>query len=194
MDTAPMTELEAVNIILKADGEQPVNALPASEFSPAGLAQERLRETSREVQEDGWAFNVDLERVFQPDVDDEIDLPANTLWIRPAGYSKHRRLVERGRQLYDLETNSYEFTDSDIYLDVCLFLDWIELPSYARDYIAAKAARGYQQDNTGDEGADRRLYERETRAEARFRKADRKVRRRNMLETPGMANVLRRSP
>ena len=51
------SELEAVNTILSAIGEAPVNSLTGSLPIDATQAQNLLKEISREIQAAGWHFN-----------------------------------------------------------------------------------------------------------------------------------------
>lgn len=192
MDLTPLTELEAVNIILENDGEAPVSAL-GNGFSESEKAQRVLREISRKVQTKGWAFNTDYERKFTPNVSDEIDLPNNTLKIKPTYLSQELRLVERGRKLYDLENNTYTFTQP-VYLDVVQMLDFPDLPTSARDYITIRAARVYQARATGSGSQDGFTKDEELEAKSTFKSADRSARPRGFFRDPRNARTTIRRP
>jgi hypothetical protein len=193
MILTPLTELEAVNIILENDGEAPVNALDDSGFSESGKAQRVLREISRKVQNKGWAFNTDYERKFSPNVSDEIELPTNTLKIKPTYLSQELRLVERGRKLYDLDNNTYVFTTS-VYLDVVQMLDFEDLPATARDYVTIRAARVYQARVTGSGSQDGFTKDEEFEALSTFKSADRQARPRGFFRNPLNARLNLRRP
>jgi len=193
MNTNPLTELDAVNIILHNDGEAPVATLDEAGFGDAAAAQAVLEEISRTVQDGGWAFNVDFKRTFTPSVDDEIVLPADTLWIKPTLSSQAMSLVERGRKLYDLDNNSYTFT-RPVYLDVCQMLDFTDLPSAARYYITIRAARTYQARGTGSGSQNAFTEMDELRAQASLKKADLRARPRGFFRNPNNARVLVRRP
>lgn len=190
----PLTLLEAVNIVLANDGETGVSALDEdNEFSEAGRAEATLHEVSRTIQTGGHGFNTDFERKFTPTVANEIELPANTLSVVPSGISEHLYVVERGRKLYDLDANSYTFTQP-VYLDVVNFLAWDDLPSAVRYYIAVRAARVYQARNTGSPQQNSFTEADEMRAEADFKKADRRMRKRGFFRNCKNTYGLRRSP
>jgi hypothetical protein len=190
----PITLLEAVNIILANDGETGVSALDEdNEFSEAGKAEATLHEISRAVQTGGHGFNTDFERKFTPTVANEIELPASMLSVTPSGISESLYVVERGRKLYDLDANSYTFTQP-VYLDVVNFLEWDDLPSAVRYYITVRAARVYQARNTGSPQQNSFTESDEARAEADFKKADRRMRKRGFFRNPRNTYGLRRSP
>lgn len=193
MLTTPYTELEAVNLILRNDGEATLASLDELGLDEAADAQATLRDVSLAVQSDGWSFNTDFQRKFTPNVDGEIVLPNDTLWVRPTYRSARKQLVERGRKLYDLDNNSYSF-NGPIYLDVCSMMDWQDLPAAARVYIAVRAAREYQADSTGSAKHNSFTETDEMRAEATFRRADRRTRPRGFFRNPVNARMLIRRP
>lgn len=193
MNTDPLTELDAVNIILENDGEAPVASLDEDGFADVGKAQRVLRMVSRAVQTDGWAFNTDFERKFTPNVDDEITLPADTLYVRPAGNSAGIRVVERGRKLYNLDTNSYTFTQP-VYMDICQMLDFTDLPAAARNYVSVRAARVYQASGTGSPQQNAFTENDEFYARASLRRADLRSRPRGFFRNPREARKLVRRP
>jgi hypothetical protein len=78
MSTSPTTKLEAVNTMLSTIGEAPVNSL-ATGLIDAETAETILNNVSREVQARGWNFNTEYDYTFSPNVDGEIDLPANII-------------------------------------------------------------------------------------------------------------------
>ena len=57
MPLARSTELEAVNRVLQMMGEAPVNSL-SGQFGLAKQAQDTLTNVSRQVQAEGWSFNI----------------------------------------------------------------------------------------------------------------------------------------
>lgn len=56
MELTCTTELEAVNALLGAVGETPVNTLEDLGFTDAAIALSVLRSKSRETQSKGWYF------------------------------------------------------------------------------------------------------------------------------------------
>lgn len=194
MDTSPLTELKAVNIMLRIDGEAPVSTLDDTGFSEVADALATLEEISREEQTRGWAFNTDYERQFSPDaMSGHIELPADVLWIRPSHYSIGLDIAERDRKLYNLRTNSYVFTQP-VWLDVCYFLPFDSLPSYARNLIAIRAGRRYQKNATGSARQDMFTKEDEDDAKAEMKKAEGRARRRGHFRSAKGASTITRRP
>lgn len=193
METTPLTELAAVNIILDNDGESPVASLDETGFGDVARAQRTLQEISRVVQTKGWAFNTDENRKFTPDVDDEITLPTDTLWVKPVYTSATMNVVERGRKLYDRSTGTYTFTQP-LYLDICQMLDFPDLPASARDYITIRAARVFQSRGTGSGQQNSFTQQDEALAQATFRQADNRSKPRGFFRNPANARVLTRRP
>lgn len=193
MNTNPITELDAVNIILRNDGEAPVASLDENGFSEAADAQAALEEVSRTVQDGGWAFNTDFDRKLSPDLNDEIILPADTLWVKPTYTDEAMTIVERGRKLYDLANNTYTFSQP-VHLDICQMLDFPDLPSAARYYITIRAARVYQARATGSPTQNSFTEVDEMRAQASLKKADLRARPRGHFRNPAQSRVLIRRP
>lgn len=182
MVLTPLTELEAVNEILRNDGEAPVASLDESGFSEAADAYSKLTHATRQHQSKGWAYNTDYERKFTPDVSNEIILPSNTLWINPTYASQSLSIIERGRKLYDLQNNTYEFS-APVYLDICQMLQFTEMPTAMRDYVTIVAARKYQAQSTGSGAQDAFTQEDEWRARAVMKQADSRARPRGFQRT-----------
>lgn len=194
MDTSPLTELKAVNIMLRIDGEAPVSTLDDTGFSEVAGALATLEEISREEQTRGWAFNTDYARQFSPDaMSGHIELPDDVLWIRPSHFSIGLDIVERDRKLYNLRTNSYVFTQP-VWLDVCYFLPFDSLPSYARNLIAIRAGRRYQKNATGSQRQDMFTREDEEDARAEMKKAEGRARRRGHFRASQGASTITRRP
>lgn len=193
MNTNPITELDAVNIILDNDGEAPVASLDEVGFDEAADAQAVLEEISRTVQDGGWAFNTDFNRKLSPDLNGDIVLPADTLWVKPTYVDEAMTVVERGRKLYDLENNTYTFTQA-VHLDICQMLDFEDLPSAARYYITLRAARVYQARSTGSGSQNAFTESDEARAQASLKKADLRARPRGHFRNPAQARLLVRRP
>lgn len=148
--TTPTTELEAVNTILSVIGESPVSTLDVIEAADAAIALNVLREVSRRVQKKGWHWNTEVDLTVTPDTDTgEIVLAANTLRVDSvSGTFGPSDILERGGRLYNRADHTYEFTQPFNVTSVVL-LSFDELPEAARDYIAIRAARTYQQRQLG---------------------------------------------
>ena len=194
MEIAPLTELEAVNIILRNDGEAPVDSLDETGFSEVADARAVLRNISNEEQTHGWAYNTEYAvRVLPDALTGHIALTDDVLWVRPASYSYGLDIVERGRKLYNNQGNTYVFTQP-VYIDICRLLPFNELPAYARVHIAIRAARRYQAQATGSVRQDAFTREDEDRALASLKKSDQRSRRRGHFRTPRGYDTINRRP
>lgn len=169
MDIALLTELDAVNFMLESIGSMPVASLEDSGVADVAIANFILKQTSREVQSEGWHFNSDTDIEYAPDINGNITFGANILRVTPTYRNVWNTDVAlRGQKLYDRRSKSLVFTQS-IKLDTVTFLAWTDLPEVARNYVALKAARRFAQKVLGadsvctwtaeDEQEARRVFE-----------------------------------
>lgn len=144
----PLTELEAVNLMLEGVGESPVNQITDTGIADVDIAVSVLHNTSRNLQTRGWTFNSESNYSLTKDVDGYIILPTNCLKVD--AYDPTVDVVWRGSKLYDKTNHTYVFTD-DIKADVVFFLPFEELPQAARTYIYILASRDFQKKVLGSE-------------------------------------------
>ena len=138
------TKLEAVNVMMTAIGETPVNSITSSTTTDVSIAIQILDNVNREVQSVGWSFNRDKDYVLTPNTSNEIALAANVLRIDTMGKSNNKDYVERARKLWDRVNHTYTITDAKVYVDIVWFLDFTEIPEAARRYITIRASRIFQ--------------------------------------------------
>jgi hypothetical protein len=155
------SELEAVNFMLRKIGEQPVANLTTALTTEAGIALTILRNTSRDVQADGWWFN---EEVDYPLARDSITgfIAVNPNYIKCRVTNK-AGVIQRGSRLYNADTRVYTFT-GDLEAEVVLYLTWTDLPQTFRTYVTILAARIFQTDVLGSESLDRMMQDDEAKA------------------------------
>jgi hypothetical protein len=134
------TKLQAVNTMLSAIGEPPVNTL-SSQRADSNIAEQILDEVSRDVQGYGWHFNTEENITLTPDSDGYIKVSNNIVRV-DADPNRYWNidLVLRGDRLYDRVTNSYVFS-GPIVINRIVLLEFPEMPEAARNYIAIRAAR-----------------------------------------------------
>ena len=164
MAVAATTELEAINIMLAAIAEAPINSLTGTLPVDAVTARSTLAEFNKEVQSEGWSFNTETDVTLTRDGSNQISLPANVLRV-DANIHQHPTIdpIQRGLKLYDRQNNKYEF-DEDLICTVVYFRDFDEIPEQARRYINIKAARVFVDRLVGDQGLRTYTQEDETRA------------------------------
>lgn len=140
---AAQTKLEAVNKMLAGIDESPVASLTASGIASLSNAIAILDATSRSVQARGWAFNTEYNYPLARNVDNEIPLPANTIFVDPDGQSANIDGVQRGLRLYDRYNHTFKFDVDTVYAKVVLEHDFADLPETAKEYIAMLAKRRF---------------------------------------------------
>ena len=172
MAVAATTELEAINIMLAAIGEAPVNSLTGLLPVDARTAQNTLTEINKEVQSEGRSFNTEIDVTLTRDGSNQISLPANVLRV-DANIHQHPTIdpIQRGLKLYDRQNNKYEF-DEDLICTVVYFREFNEITEQARRYINIKAARVFVDRLIGDQGLRTYTQEDETRARAILTESD----------------------
>lgn len=139
-DVTPTTELEAVNAMLDAIGETPVNSI-APGLGDATLAYTILARVTREVQSRGWKFNTEEEYPLPIDGDGYVNIPANTLRVAIAESMKaDYDVAQRGSKLYDRYRHTFVF-DKTLKVNIILLLTFEDMPEVARNYATVRAGR-----------------------------------------------------
>lgn len=158
------SELQAVNIMLSAIGEAPVNTLNGSGLpQEAVVARSTLNETSISVQSEGWNFNTQRNVRLVPDVDGNLVVPSNCVHIYPVEPKPCPQVTLRGTRVFNL-TEGTNWFKGPVSVDMVLLLDFNDLPQPARRYITARASRLFQQRFVGSQVLDSFVLEEETRA------------------------------
>ena len=190
MAVAATTELEAINIMLAAIGEAPINSLTDTLPVDARTAQNTLTEVNKEVQSEGWSFNTEIDVTLTRDGSNQISLPINVLRVDP-NIHQHPTIdpIQRGLKLYDRQNNKYEF-DEDLICTVVYYRDFDEITEQARRYINIKAARIFVDRLIGDQGLRTYTQEDETRARAILTESDYANADHNLLRgDPSLTNI-----
>ena len=142
------TELEAVNAILLATGESPVNAL-TNEFDDGYLARTLLTEETRRAQLYDWGFNTDEDYPLTRAADGFVYLPRGT--FRVVVFDKPE-YVMRGNRIYDKSNRTFTFPASTTITANILrtYLPFEYLPDALKLYIVTRAGRRFQDQMGGD--------------------------------------------
>ena len=173
MTVAATTELEAINIMLAAIGEAPVNSLTGQVPVDVRIAQSTLIEVNKRIQSEGWSFNTEIDvTLVRNQTTKQIELSTDILRI-DANIHQHPTIdpIQRGLKLYDRLNNRYEF-DEDLICTVVYFRPFTELTEPARSYINIKAARVFVDRLVSDDGLRTYTQEDETRARAILMETD----------------------
>lgn len=183
------SELAAVNEMLAAIGEDPVDEL--DNLPPSGnTALTTLRGMSRDFQEEGHWFNSDDDYELMPDASGTISIPENVLSIDEATDSSED-LIQRGGLLYDRANKTFLFT-SPVSCSVILHLSWDDLPSVARRYITALATERFIDGFPGAQAVTEARNRNLIRAKVAFEKAVIRAEDLNLLDNATISSLLRR--
>lgn len=162
MTYVPISELDAVNIMLESVGEAPVSAISSS-VPESELAQKLLHNTSREVQSIGLLCNTEYKYQIALDGNSKVAVADNILRID--GWYRTDDFTARGGFVYDRYNQTYVFSTAP-YLNVTWFLPFTSLTHAARNYITIKAARKFQKRYIGSDLLDAFTQEDEYEAKA----------------------------
>jgi len=170
--------------MLSVIGEAPVNAITGTVTTDVSVAKNILDETSMSVQSMGWNFNTHYEYTLAKDTDNKVPLPSNCVQADASAQYRDRNLVIRNGFLYDIANHTDVFGTSTTLptCDLVLVQQFEQLPEYARQYIATKAARRFASRYIGDKGITELAGNDEQEALAAFRQADSRSADANMLE------------
>ena len=147
------TELSAVNSILGAIGQSPVTTLgTVTDNSGAEIVNTYenpeiafiyniFREVNRDVQNEGWHFNIEKHVEFNPDSNGYISIANNILKLDITdGYrDRYKDVVKRNGRLYDKVNHTDIFSDK-ILCDVVYLFNYTDIPSVFQRYIVYKAS------------------------------------------------------
>lgn len=145
---APMTQLDAVNICLSAMGEPVINSLDDAAMD-AQMAVDIVDETTASVQSVGWHWNTE-DHTIAPNTDGQIVLPENTIRVDTTGNDACVDVVQRGLKLFNRGTSAFTFT-KPLQLTLSVLLMFDDLPFAAKQYVAIRAARIFQQRLLGND-------------------------------------------
>jgi hypothetical protein len=150
----PMTELQAVNLLLSAIGEAAVSSLETATTVEVTQAKNLLSNVNRAAQQKGWHFNTEWDVVLTRDADDRIPLSESILSV----YQPGQLMTIRGRSgsmfAYDLDNNTFTWTKNLNNAVTITLLDFIDTPNTFRQYVTTRAARIFQEEIIGQVSAE----------------------------------------
>ncbi len=196
----PLTELDAVNVMLMSIGQSPVNTLESTGIKDVEIARLILHNTSREVQDEGWEWNTDYAYEITPDGNDRILVPTNCLSIDPTGrgddWVQRYDSTNSAQSLYDLNEQTFK-RESILKVDIVWFYAFEYLPQSARNYIAQLAGQKFQAKHVSSELLFKFEENDVQRARAILERNSHRVRDRNLLQGTDFTNQIfhrRRNP
>lgn len=187
----PLSELEAVNLMLATIGESPVSSLATTGDLHIAMAVQFLYDSSREVQTVGYHFNYEEEYPLALNTNNELTVPSNALSLDVSDIDNIYDVVQRGSRMYDRKNHTYIFSSS-IRVDITFFLPWDDLPQPARQYIAILAARRYQRRVLGDDTIEKHTATEEAAAKAQLEDFEASVRDYNLGDNFDVMQIISR--
>jgi hypothetical protein len=184
-----LTKLEAVNLILAAGGEYPVNTIDGPTSVNATVALRLLEAAQREVLAVGWHWNVEEEVTF------EVDLATGKI---PVGSSTLRFqaedapwITQRGDFLYDRANHTDVFEEA-VMGSVIKYLVWDELPEEAKNYALGLAKVRYYSSYKGTDATLEILQRDAFIARAALEEQDADTGNYSIFDNPDVAAGVRR--
>ena len=148
-----MTEIDAINRMLRYIGELPIPSAVTIDSLPEGheavIARTILSETLREEQENKWWFN-SFTTTFVPDTDGYITMPPNLI-----AFESNEYFMEGGN-LYDKEQMTGIF-EEPVELNVRYEITFDNIPDVFRTYVVLVASKHLHVYLNGDETTQKEL-------------------------------------
>lgn len=182
------SELAAVNAMLTAIGDTPVNDLTVI-HSDIQAAQNILEDHNIALQSEGWYFNTENWE-YTLDVDGKQALPSNTLFAN----TTNANLVKRGSYIYDLENHTYNLSTRDLtdnYILLVTQLDLDELPYLAYSVIVARAKMQFITELESDSEKVKLMAQSERNMYYQLKKLNLQFSEPNALQSPAAIRLLR---
>ena len=155
-----LTELEAVNGILRMLGRRHVNSLAAADLTAdASFSLQELRQVSRQVQLQGWHFNSERSVKLTKNASNRVPLTDDIARVDNAKRAGPRMMgvdiimrvhATDGACLYDKNADSrdedpFDFADvNEVRVDLVRLLDYEKTPDAFRHYVQIRAGRNVQ--------------------------------------------------
>lgn len=184
------SQLEAINYVLLAIKESPINSLNSPFPEEASQALERITLISREMQNRGWWFNRETDKTLPLNASNQIELGSDVLAIRFNAWVKQRPFpVPRGTLLFNTDTNSYTFDAPIEKVTIIRELNWDALPEVARRYVMKKAARQMAAVFLGSSQATQAAAYDESEEWAQLLEEDQRYSQHNMFDNPELYDM-----
>lgn len=176
--TAPMTKLDAVNLMLSSIGQSPLNTIAGTIPKDAAKAVLALDNALRELLTSGWSFNSDREYPLSPDGNGRIDIPANAIFADPTYGEDFTMRYDSGgtpgMRLYDNAERVFTSFTQDVKCDIIWLFEYEQIPQHGRQLVCMKAARKFQAGIVASTILYQFTREMETEAYAGFRRMEKR--------------------
>jgi hypothetical protein len=182
--TVAQTKLDAVNLMLASIGQSPVNTLSGTLPKDVNKAVVALDSALREVLTQGWSFNSDYDYEMSVDGTGRIAVPAAALQIDPTSgedyVPRYDSAAPAGMYLYNRDNRSFSSFTGDMYVNIVWAFEFEQVPQHARQYVATKAARKFQQGIMASAVLHQFTRDDESEAYAAFRRVEKRQKKYNL--------------
>lgn len=142
-----LAPLDVINTCLETLGEVPLNAAD-TDHPYAGAILRLLRTCNFRVQASGWWFNKENITLEPSALDKTISVPHDVLALDTE--SARNNYVLRGRKLYDITNETYEF-ESPVRLAIVRLIAFEDLPFVAQDLVQAAVVARFVESYDADQ-------------------------------------------
>jgi len=182
--TAPMTKIDAVNLMLASVGQSPLNTISGTIPKEGSKAVLALDNALREVCLQGWSFNQDTDYPLTPS-SGKIAIPAGAGFVDPShgqNYTMRWDTAETAAlRVYDNDKRSFDdFGTAAIDFNIIWLFEYEQVPQHVRQYVATKAGRKFQSGIMGSTILYEFTREMETEAYAAFRRIEKRQKQYNI--------------
>lgn len=189
MVITPLTLLDAINEIIGAMGEAPVDTLEDNENVDVMNAKRMLEAGIKRVQSEGWTFNTIRNFVLIPD-----ESSKKILWddsILMIQFDDKRIVRKRSGFLYDVTNNTDQF-DAPLEAKVIQLVPFEEMPQAFRQYITVQVARHFVARYLGDPTIMQELQAEEAQARMVMMETEITLEQSNILTNPAVQDYMNR--
>ena len=175
------TKLEAINAMLAAIGQAPVNTLTGGGSLDTSVAVQTLDRVNREVQSRGYHWNTDKAYTLIPDSGTgKITATSIMLQVDTVGKSINTDIIKRGDYFWDRVNHTFVIPEA-VTANIVWLLDFEDIPEVARVYIYTRAGRLFADGRVGSQIIDGFTRADEAVAKAMLKKAEGKTMKGNVL-------------
>ena len=141
------TELSAVNAILGSIGQSPISGLDFANPEISFIFN-LLKESSQDVQSEGWTFNIEYHIKETVGADNKIIVESDVsridnedAWDRTRDFVRRKDTSDGIWKLYDRVNHTFEYPDDDyFYVNKVRLLKFEDIPAPFQRYIIYKAS------------------------------------------------------
>lgn len=162
------TELSAVNSILAAVGQAPIQTLDQTN-PDTDIVYNTLVEINRSTQAEGWNFNTEYEYPLTPDVNGYILIADNMLSVDLSDLPENMgyEVTTRNGRLYNkVDHTDVWSTDREWKCDIVWLYNFVDTPQVFKDFVIARSAVQAAVRMIGDKDQYVLLQQREREAKA----------------------------